>query len=62
MFFRLFTQVHLLIDGSVEGQYIAFLSKMNKPIYYYILIINLLLIICLHTTGFKYCYVTVTIK
>ena len=23
LFFRLFTQVHLLIDGSVEGQYIT---------------------------------------
>ena len=25
LFFRLFTQVHLLIDGSVEGQYITIL-------------------------------------
>ena len=25
LFFRLFTQVHLLIDGSVEGQYITLL-------------------------------------
>ena len=24
LFFRLFTQMHLLIDGSVEGQYITF--------------------------------------
>ena len=24
LFFRLFTQVHLLIDGSVEGQYVTF--------------------------------------
>ena len=26
LFFRLFTQVHLLIDGSVEGQYITILQ------------------------------------
>ena len=29
LFFRLFTQVHLLIDGSVEGQYITFFHKEN---------------------------------
>ena len=29
LFFRLFTQVHLLIDGSVEGQYITYFSP-NK--------------------------------
>ena len=27
LFFRLFTQVHLLIDGSVEGQYITKIPK-----------------------------------
>ena len=29
LFFRLFTQVHLLIDGSVEGQYVTSLVKTN---------------------------------
>ena len=28
LFFRLFTQVHLLIDGSVEGQYITIGRKL----------------------------------
>ena len=27
LFFRLFTQVHLLIDGSVEGQYITLIGS-----------------------------------
>ena len=29
LFFRLFTQVHLLIDGSVDGQYITLLLRSN---------------------------------
>ena len=32
LFFRLFTQVHLLIDGSVEGQYITQVLKTNTPL------------------------------
>ena len=32
LFFRLFTQVHLLIDGSVEGQYITG-CKTNTNVY-----------------------------
>ena len=31
LFFRLFTQVHLLIDGSVEGQYITHIT-LDKPL------------------------------
>ena len=31
LFFRLFTQVHLLIDGSVEGQYITFKHGLGIP-------------------------------
>ena len=40
LFFRLFTQVHLLIDGSVEGQYVTIKLPMkvdmplNKPNWY----------------------------
>ena len=30
LFFRLFTQVHLLIDGSVEGQYITIVITKVK--------------------------------
>ena len=30
LFFRLFTQVHLLIDGSVEGQYITFWAGIES--------------------------------
>ena len=30
LFFRLFTQVHLLIDGSVEGQYITYSLQMIR--------------------------------
>ena len=30
LFFRLFTQVHLLIDGSVEGQYITLWPKFKS--------------------------------
>ena len=29
LFFRLFTQVHLLIDGSVKGQYIRYQCTLN---------------------------------
>ena len=29
LFFRLFTQVHLLIDGSIEGQYITRRAKIK---------------------------------
>ena len=35
LFFRLFTQVHIMINGSVEGQYVAvirFLFKSQLPI------------------------------
>ena len=31
LFFRLFTQVHVLIDGSVEGQYITFEGDLKSP-------------------------------
>ena len=34
LFFRLFTPVHLLIDGSVEGQYITFV--LNRITWYLI--------------------------
>ena len=30
LFFRLFTQVHFLIDGSVEGQYVIVLSVWSS--------------------------------
>ena len=33
LFFGLFTQVHLLIDGSVEGQYITVSQLFNFPRY-----------------------------
>ena len=32
LFFRLFTQVHLLIDGSFEGQYVILLSNLNPKL------------------------------
>ena len=32
LFFRLFTQVHLLIDGSVEGQYVTFSVNVSLDI------------------------------
>ena len=30
LFFHLFTQVHLLIDGSVEGQYITWVHQLGR--------------------------------
>ena len=42
LFLRLFTQVHLLIDGSVEGQYVTSTIVgylMPNPLYTYILTI-----------------------
>ena len=42
LFFRFFTQVHLFIDGSVEGQYITFLQNScdNYILSYYSLSLN----------------------
>ena len=34
LFFRLFTQVHLLIDGSVEGQYVTILKPSATPVFW----------------------------
>ena len=52
LFFRLFTQVRLLIDDSVEGQYITgkFLS------HFLIIIIIIMIIICTQLYSFKYSY------
>ena len=33
LFFRLFTQVHLLIDGSVEGQYVTIIFNSDFSIF-----------------------------
>ena len=43
LFFRLFIQVHLLIDGSVEGQYIT--TEVNKDFDFSILFPQITLIL-----------------
>ena len=42
LFFRLFTQVHLLIDHSVEGQYITYAVSMTWWWAFYFLMMSLL--------------------